>query len=52
MQLLNKIIDFYNIPIGNAKKLEPNFLTKKSMDFIMKNSFKVTIEIKKRYIIY
>ena len=31
-----KIDDFYKIPIGNVKKLVPNFLDKKSMSFIIK----------------
>ena len=30
-----KIADFYNIPIGNVKKFELNFLINKSMCFIM-----------------
>ena len=30
------IVDLHNIPIGNIKKLVPNFLIKKSMWFIMK----------------
>ena len=46
-----KMPDFYNIPIGNVKKLVPNFvLIKKSMCFIMKTwnfIFKVTIKTKK-----
>ena len=29
-----KITDLYNIPIGNIKKLMPNFLIKRSMCFI------------------
>ena len=31
-----KIGDLYNIPIGNVKKLVPNFFAKKNMWFIMK----------------
>ena len=31
-----KIADLYNIPIGNVKKLVPNFFMKKSVCFIMK----------------
>ena len=31
-----KIADFDNIPIGNVKKLVPNFLVKKSRPFIMR----------------
>ena len=31
-----KIADLYNIPIGNVKKLVPNFLIKKSTCFIMR----------------
>ena len=31
-----KIADFYNIPIGNFKKLVPNFFDKKKMCFIKK----------------
>ena len=31
-----KIADFYNIPIGNVKKLVPNILVKKNMCLIMK----------------
>ena len=31
-----KIADRYNIPIGNVKKLVPNFLIKKNMWFIMR----------------
>ena len=48
------IADFYNIPIGNAKKLLPNFFMKKSMRFIMKTynlQLKIRIEAKK-YIRY
>ena len=31
-----KIADLYSIPIGNVKKLVPNFFMKKSKCFIMK----------------
>ena len=31
-----KITSFYNIPIGNVKKLFPNFFDKENMCFIMK----------------
>ena len=31
-----KIADFYNIPIGNVKKLVPNFFDKESIYFIIK----------------
>ena len=31
-----KIADLYNVPIGNVKKLVPDFFDKRSMCFIMK----------------
>ena len=31
-----KTADYYNIPIGNAKKLMPNFFDKEKYGFIMK----------------
>ena len=31
-----KIADLYNIPIGNVKKIVPNFFDKKSMCFIIR----------------
>ena len=36
-----KIADLYNIPIGNIKKLVPNFFDKESMCFIM-NTYNFT----------
>ena len=39
-----KIADFYNIPIGNVKRLVPNFLIKKIMCFIMKMYSNFTLD--------
>ena len=33
-----KISEFYNIPVGNVKKLVPNFFGKEKYGFIMKTS--------------
>ena len=41
------IADFYNIPIGNVKKLVPNFFDKKSICFIMRTLFDARIKTKK-----
>ena len=48
-----KIADLCNIPIGNVKKLVPNFLIKKSMCFVMKGYIYLRLGLKlKKYIAY
>ena len=44
-----KITDFYNIPIGNVKKLVPNFLIKISLCFIMKLYLRLGLKLKKMH---
>ena len=46
-----RIVDFYNIPIGNVKKLMPNIFDKRKISWKHTTLLKITMKAKK-HIVY